>query len=191
MSDLIIGCLAFGLLYIFDYNKIEARIQWLNSFFGIGVIILAYSSWQVIFSPSAGFSVSAEISAVFYGLAGISALFMLYALFGALPFKKTYVEGASTELIDTGVYALCRHPGVWGFFFMYMFAFLASGKWIVLAACICWTMMDIIHVWVQDRYFFPKTLPGYQQYQQTTPFLFFTRESFTRFIQTIGSRGKL
>ncbi len=191
MSDLIMGCLAFGLLYIFDYNKIEARIQWLNSFFGIGVMILAYSTWQVIFSPSAGFHVPVGISAVFYGLAGVSALFMLYALFGALPFKKTYIEGESTQVIDTGVYALCRHPGVWGFFFMYLFAFIASGKWIVLTACILWTWMDIIHVWAQDKYFFPRTLPGYKEYQQTTPFLLFTRKSFTRFIQTIGSRGKL
>lgn len=191
MSDLIIGCLAFVLLYIFDYNKIEAKIQWLNSFFAIGVMILAYSSWQVIFSPSARFSVPIVLSAVFYILAGVSALFMLYALFGALPFAKTYIKGNSNQLIDTGVYALCRHPGVWGFFLTYLFAFAASGKWIVLFACILWTVMDIIHVWVQDKYFFPKTLPGYQAYQKTTPFLIFTRKSITRFIQTIGNRGKL
>ena len=191
MSDLIIGCLAFVLLYIFDYNKIEAKVQWLNSFFAIGVLILAYSTWRVIFSSSAGFHVPVVLSAVFYSLAGVSALFMLYALFGALPFKNTYVKGNGNQLIDTGVYALCRHPGVWGFFFMYLFAFAASGKWNVLFACVLWTGMDIIHVWVQDKYFFPKTLPGYQEYQKSTPFLLFTRESFSRFIQTIGSRGKL
>lgn len=191
MNDLVIGCLAFILLYIFDYNKIEAKLQWLNSFFAVGVMILAYSSWRVIFLPSDGFLVPVVLSTVFYSLAGVSALFMLYALFGALPFKKTYVKGDSNQLIDTGVYALCRHPGVWGFFLMYLFAFAASGKWNVLFACVLWTVMDIIHVWVQDKYFFPKTLPGYQQYQNSTPFLIFNKGSFKRFIQTIGSRGNL
>jgi hypothetical protein len=38
-------------------------------------------------------------------------------------------------------------------------------------AFLIWTIMDIIHVWVQDKYFFPKTLMGYDDYKRVTPFL--------------------
>ena len=86
--------------------------------------------------------------------------------------------------MTTGVYALCRHPGVWGFFFMYLFLFLASGNELMLFATIVWTTLDVVHVWIQDVYFFSKTLVGYEDYQKTTPFLMINAKSVARCLQS-------
>lgn len=180
MTYLMIGSLAFGFLVVFDFNKINSKISALNGFFALGVTLLAYASIMLIVQYPQDFYVGLSGVLFFSSLSIISGLFMLYALFGALPFKKTYVEVLDNSVVDTGVYALCRHPGVWGFFFMYLFAFLASGRWIVLIACLLWTALDVLHVWLQDVYFFPKMLKGYSEYQQSTPFLLFNVNSIHR-----------
>lgn len=186
MIYVIMGCLAFLFLFIFDINKIKTKITILNSMFALGASLLFYASIMLIISTPQDFEVSLWGVVLFSILSFISGLFMFYALFGALPFKKTYVQVNHNQVIDSGLYALCRHPGVWGFFFMYLFAFLASGRWIVLIACIVWTVMDILHVWIQDVYFFPKMLQGYTSYQKHTPFLVFNSNSLQRCLNTFG-----
>jgi protein-S-isoprenylcysteine O-methyltransferase Ste14 len=121
MIYVIMGCLAFVFLFIFDINKIKTKITILNSMFALGASFLFYASIMLIISTPQDFEVSSWGVVLFSILSLISGLFMFYALFGALPFKKTYVQVNHNQVIDSGVYALCRHPGVWGFFFMYLF----------------------------------------------------------------------
>lgn len=184
MEALLWGCVGFGVLYIFDFNKVKKIHPWFNSLFSVGVALLLYSTITLFFNQTTDFVLPNNLKIIFIVLALLSACMMFYALFGALPFKSTYVSGLGNKVIDTGFYALCRHPGVWGFFFTYLFLFFVSGTWMMLYATILWTLMDIIHVWVQDRYFFPITLDGYTEYQKTTPFLLINKESFQRFLTT-------
>lgn len=184
MGYLVLGCIGFLFLYIFDYNKVKRIHEVFNSFFIIGISIIGYASLSLFIMSTQAFSLGFWLTGTFYVLSVVSALFMFYALFGALPFKSTYVIGKSNQTVDTGMYALCRHPGVWGFFFMYFFMYLARGDIMILYACILWTFMDIIHVWIQDVYFFPKTLSGYLTYQETTPFLLFNKQSLKRCMTT-------
>ncbi len=184
MGYIVLGCIGFGFLYIFDFNKVK-KIHWVfNTFFAIGVLLIAIASIALFIIPIQMFSLGSLLSGVFYALAILAAVQMFYSLFGALPFKSTYVSAKANQTIDTGMYALCRHPGVWGFFLMYLALFLATGNMLLLMACVIWTIMDVIHVWIQDKYFFPKTLLGYSNYQQTTPFLLFNPSSIRRCIQT-------
>lgn len=180
MGYLVLGSIGFLFLYVFDYNKVKKIHAVFNSFFAIGISIIGYASLSLVIISSPTFSLGFWLTGTFYVFAILAALQMFYALFGALPFNGTYVSGQANQTIDTGMYALCRHPGVWGFFFMYLFVFLASGDIIILYACILWTIMDVVHVWIQDTYFFPKTLNGYKRYQQTTPFLLFNKQSLER-----------
>lgn len=185
MEALLWGCVGFGVLYLFDFNKVKKIHAWINGLFPLGVALLLFSTLNIFFIDTTNFTLPNYLKIGFIILSIISALTMFYALFGALPFKDTYVSGQGKEVIDTGFYALCRHPGVWAFFFTYFFLFLVSGKWMMLYATVIWTLMDILHVWVQDRYFFPKTLSGYTEYQNRTPFLLFNKESFSRFRTTL------
>lgn len=188
MTYLIMGCLAFVFLFVFDINKIKTKIEILNSMFALGASLIFYASIMLIINTPQDFEVSLWGVVLFSTLSFISGVFMFYALFKALPFKKTYVQVNHNQVIDSGIYALCRHPGVWGFFLMYLFGFLASGRWIILVACILWTIMDILHVWIQDVYFFPKMLHGYTAYQKNTPFLIFNSTSIERCLNTFGNQ---
>ncbi|MGB7595578.1 MAG: hypothetical protein WBL80_08430, partial [Erysipelotrichaceae bacterium] len=71
----------------------------------------------------------------------------------------------------------------------YLFAFLASGNGDLLIAGMVWTTFDVLHVLMQDRLFFPSTLPGYDEYRKTTPFLFFGVRELKKCIQSF-EQGK-
>lgn len=184
MGYILAGCAAFVFLYIFDINKIFGFNKIFNIFFGIGIVILGASTLGISLTGEKNFNFSSLIHIIFWMLAFVSFLLLLYALFFALPFSKTYIKlSKKNHVVDKGMYALSRHPGVIWFFIMYIFLWLASGKWIVLIAGLIWTIMDVIHVYVQDRWIFPKTLTGYEKYQKTTPFLIPNRTSLLKSLE--------
>ena len=76
-----------------------------------------------------------------------------------------------------GVYSLCRHPGVVWFFFLYLFLALLTGQRLMMAVCICYSGLNVLYVWFQDRVTFKRTLSGYEAYQRETPFLIPTGKS--------------
>ncbi|MFA4884753.1 MAG: hypothetical protein WC601_03055 [Desulfotomaculaceae bacterium] len=172
MTFIIAGCLAFVILYIFDFNKIVFFKKSLNICFAFGIALLAVSTLGILLGNFEGFQVSVPLRLLFAVLSIVSLFLVIYSLFFALPFSKTYLatEKGNT-VVDTGMYALCRHPGVIWFFFFYLFLWLASGKTMMMWAGIIWTVMDVIHVYVQDRWLFPRTLSGYERYKRKVPFL--------------------
>ena len=173
MEYIILGCLAFIFLYIFDINKIWSFHKAFNIFFAIGILLLGGATLGLLISSFQDFTFS-WTARLLFGVVGVIFLyFQLYALFIALPFKETYVDisNRGNQVTDKGMYALSRHPGVICFFSFFLFLWLASGKMIILWAGLVWTIMDIIHVYVQDRWIFPITLNGYNEYKKTTPFL--------------------
>ena len=192
MPFIVLGCLAFGFLFIFDVNKNKFQNKYLNITFALGIMILAGSTIGILWGDFERF----EISNAFRLLAGIIAialfLILIYGLFFALPFNKTYTSTNETnQLIDTGVYALCRHPGVIWFFFLYLCLWIASEKMIMLWAGIIWTIMDVIHVYIQDRWFFPYTFDGYDIYKSRVPFLIPDRVSIRRCLSYYIARNRI
>lgn len=135
-------------------------------------MLLVFSTMGILLGSFENFEVSISLQ-LFFGAMSISSLLLIiYSLFFALPFGKTYIEvEKGNTVVDTGMYALCRHPGVIWFFFFYLFLWLASGKMMIMWAGIIWTGMDIVHVYVQDRWLFPKNLNGYDSYKHKVPFL--------------------
>lgn len=119
------------------------------------------------------------ISVIFFSL-------MIYSLFIELPFKKIYTQtNNEIKLIDTGLYALCRHPGVILFFFLNIFLGLASGKVTFFWAAAIWTILNIVYVYIQDRWLFPIFIPGYEKYCQQVPFLIPNKTSYKNCKETI------
>ncbi len=166
------GCLSFIFFYLFDLNKIFLIHKWISIFFAIGVVLLTVSTMALWFGNFMIPEIFYPMQWLWGALSFISLSLMIYTLFLGIPFTKTYIEfNKENFVVDTGVYALCRHPGVIWFFFFYLFLWLASGKIILMWAAIVWTFMDIIYVYVQDRWLFPKTLIGYDAYKSSVPFL--------------------
>jgi protein-S-isoprenylcysteine O-methyltransferase Ste14 len=184
-----LGCAAFGFLYLFDLSKVFHWPRFLHISFGIGCALLAYATCRLIFLPGGFDAPLGAVRIFFLTLSVFSFLLMIYALFFALPFRRTYIGAEDvSKVVDTGMYALCRHPGVLWFFFSYLFLWLASKKALLFLACLLWTAMDVLHVFVQDRCFFQKTLIGYFDYQKTTPFLVPNASSIKRCLSTLKVR---
>lgn len=162
------GLFSFVLFSVFDFLKLGGKKKFAGPFFLLGVGVLLESSVKILSVSAGGFGFPKPLYAAG---ACICFLFMFYCLFGALPFGKTYATGESDGTISTGVYAVCRHPGVLGFFLGYMFLYLLTGSAEMFWAWILWSAADVLHVFVQDIYFFPLTLSGYDKYKTTTPFL--------------------
>lgn len=172
MIFILTGCLAFIFFYIFDLNQIKIFNKVVNVSFAAGIALLAISTFGIMLGNYTGFVVAGSLKLLFGALAIVAMVMMFYSLFAALPFGKTYVEAAKGKnVVDTGMYALCRHPGVLWFIFLYVFLWLATGKMMMMWAGIVWTVMDIIHVYIQDRWLFPRTLNGYRHYKKKVPFL--------------------
>ncbi len=186
MIFILTGCLAFIFFYIFDLNQIKIFNKAVNISFAAGAALLAISTIGIMLGNYNGFVAAVPLKLLFGALAIGSLVMMLYSLFAALPFSKTYVEAEKGKnVVDTGMYALCRHPGVVWFFFFYLFLWLATGKTMMLWAGVVWTVMDIIHVYIQDRWLFPETLKGYKQYQRKVPFLLPSRASIKKCVSSL------
>lgn len=186
MWPLLLGCAAFLPLYAFDRNKLGGNIKAAYLLFPLGMLMLAGSTAMMLFSGLPAVERPAWLSAVSYAAAAVFLAVEVYALFFALPFAQAYRKTGEKKLVDRGLYALCRHPGVLFFSAMYLFLWLGSGVRLMFWAFVLFTASDVLHVFVQDRCYFPKTLDGYCEYKKTTPFLIPTKSSFRRALKRNG-----
>lgn len=178
------GCCAFLFFYLFDLNKVKFLKQYLYIFFVAGIVLLAFATVEILLGNYQHFEVSMPLKLLFGSLSFASLLMLFYTLFVALPYGETYFKVSRQTTVDRGMYALCRHPGVVWFLLFYLFLWLASGKTMMMWAGTVWTAMDIIHVYVEDRWFFPKIHIGYDQYKIEVPFLIPNLSSIKKYIAT-------
>lgn len=178
MNWIFLGLAAFLALTLFDVHKLKPIHPLFNGLFAVGVLMLIGATYGIMISEP-WFTFTAQPMA--WIIAGLGLGEMIFALFLALPFTTTYVRSVDqTSVINTGLYGMCRHPGVWGFIVYYLAASLASGHGTLLIAGIVFSVADLVHVTLQDRLFFSKTLVGYADYQRQVPFLFFGLKDLKR-----------
>lgn len=178
------GALAFIAFCFFDINKIKWQSKKLNLLFAAGVLLLLLSTVLCITRDND--------SMMKVGLGRLQILYLicllstgaalLYTLFFALPFQKTYGNTGSLPLVSRGVYALCRHPGFWLFALFYMFLWLFFGNPWLFAAFLLYTMCNFAYVSIQDRFIFPQYIIGYEDYKASVPFLIPNKESIRKFL---------
>ena len=100
----------------------------------------------------------------------------IYTLFFALSAKEAYTcQRQARPVCKSGVYALCRHPGVLWFAGLYLCLWAAAG--LALRAAVFFSVLDVLLVLFEDRCVFPARLDGYDDYRAETPFLLPNRQS--------------
>ncbi len=112
-------------------------------------------------------------------------MLLVYTLFFAVPFQEAYVEGSKQKICKTGVYALCRHPGVLFLAGFYLFLSLGLGKPFMLLAGTVYTGMNLLYILLQDRYTFPRLFEGYDDYRKETPYLIPDADSIRKCISDL------
>ena len=184
--DFVLCTAGFVLCLLYDWNSVRPVCKIFGSFFALGCACLAAGTAALLwYSRDALLPVR---TGSLFALAGvvIALAGLVYTLFFALPFSATYVQQSTGRKAYTeGIYALCRHPGVlWlGLAYLCLAFALGTGRsWAFFAAILG---MDIGYVVFQDLWTFPKTFCNYEQYRQTTPFLWPTAASIGRCIRTL------
>lgn len=188
MQWILPGCLGFLLLYLFDYNKVHFIHKIINQCFAAATLILIGCT-VALYRDAAPWAISPRfLSTAFFALAFLFGVMVVHALFLSLPFEITYLYDGRQPggVVTSGQYALCRHPGVIWFFLAYLALWLSRPSPALLAAWLIWSAMDVLHVWVQDVYFFPRTIAGYEEYKKHTPFLIPNAASIRRCIASFG-----
>lgn len=185
MKYIFTGAVGFLFILLFDIYTLKTDGLKRKALGFSGVVLIAYSAIMATI-VSEKITIPAAIRIAAWILWAAAAFLLVYSLFLELPFKKTY-GGAkySSELVDTGTYALCRHPGVLWFGLMFLFYFLATGAVLLIWAGITWTVIDIVHVFIEDKFFFPKMFASYKGYKVSTPMLIPNKNSIRKCISTI------
>ena len=107
---------------------------------------------------------------LYFGADGcICGTFGLYIVLCSAGEASYARPGEKRPACTTGVYALCRHPGVLWFAGLFACLWLAAG--LPLQDAAVYTILNVLLVWFEDRCVFPDLLEGYEAYRASTPFL--------------------
>ncbi|NIS81153.1 MAG: hypothetical protein GTO14_13325 [Anaerolineales bacterium] len=184
------GCLAFMTLLLFDWALMRGFTRIKSSFLIIATLLLLIGVSGVVSTPSETtfspwITYTGWVGLIFFGL------LLIFSLFIEIPLITTYLgHGTNRLLVTTGTYALSRHPGVLWFIGLMLSFILIHPSRITLQAALSWLTADILLVWSEDRYLFPRIFPSYIAYQSTTPFLWPTRASLRRCLATLKFNSK-
>lgn len=171
MDNILIGIAGFGIIHLFDLVAIY-RIRYLKPVMwitGIGLLVIA--AYGIAVSAD-GIDLPVWLTGAGYGLMLASTAVLAWALFASLPFRQTYLDtGIGQDLVTTGMYGLVRHPGIYPYAGLMLSLVMIFPSTDMLAAAGIWLGTDLVLIWVQDKYLFPRMFAGYRQYQADTPML--------------------
>ena len=177
-----LGLAAFVLFFISDYNDWRLSRQALKPCFPIGAVLLVVGT--VLEARRGCPPVSGWLRGLLFALCAVFLALLVYTLFFALPVEASYARpGEKRPACTTGVYALCRHPGVLWFAGLYGCLWAAAG--VPLWEAALYSGLNVLLVLFEDRCVFPARLEGYTAYQAATPFLLPNRRSIRACRKTI------
>lgn len=184
MWYLLLGVLGFLIAYLFDLASVRERAyaKWIVGLTALGVIGYAHVG---VTTTGDFLPLPASVAYVGWPVFILGSAAMIYSLFLEIPFKTTYVaEGVGDTLVTTGTYALVRHPGVLWYGLVLIGLIFISRRELLLWAAPVWFCMDIVYVWIQERFFFGEMFSEYASYASETPMLIPTRCSIRRCVRT-------
>lgn len=189
MIYIILGVCSFLVAYWFDFVSFK-KIPLAKLILGGAAGFLGIYSLAMVCLRTERLNLPGYLSFLGWFLLFISAFLLSFSLFWEIPLRKTYLaKGVGDKLIKTGTYALVRHPGViWFTLFLIALLLVSRSKLLLIAAPI-WIFMDILYVFVQEKFYFSRMFPGYGEYKKETPMLIPTRKSLASFWRTLGKRG--
>jgi protein-S-isoprenylcysteine O-methyltransferase Ste14 len=138
------------------------RSGYLAVFCGIGV-------WS--FSPSSAGAPGSFLSAVLIAAAAASSALLLWSVFIEIGAERKKHKLGPTDVIRSGSYGLCRHPGFWWFAILIIAIGILKGFSDNFLTIFIMIGLDLLLILFQDRYTFPKVFRGYDEYRKAVPFL--------------------
>jgi len=185
MLYIIIGAVGFIVVHVFDLVALKRIPKLKPVVWCIGSGLLIYSLVMICRYP-----VKIELPAwsvwLGWGVLAVSASLLIHSLFVSLPFRKTYVDtGVGDKLVKNGLYALVRHPGILWFPLFMLSLIPISRSSLLLIAAPTFIALDIVLVFIQDRFIFGRMFHGYERYRRETPMLLPNRKSVGAFLRSL------
>ncbi len=148
----IVGC-AFGLLVLapdpfWPFPVQERLAGWT-------------SAWRP--GPALGF--------VFIAIAAASGTLLLWSVFLEIGIARKRLGLRPFDVVTSGTYSLCRHPGFWWLAILVSAVGAVKGFEAYFLPVSMMVFLDLLLVLLQDRYTFPKVFPAYDDYKKSVPFL--------------------
>lgn len=172
MCVLLLGSLGFVLFFLYDVNSFRWRSRLIHRTFSLGVMLLTAATVLDMAAAFRAGAISGFGDLLLLGAGALCLAALIYCLFFALPFEKTYQDtDGSSAVCDRGVYALCRHPGVLCLFGMYLFWGIGALPSTMLRNGLIFSGLNTAYVCFQDCITFPRTFPDYPDYKKRVPFL--------------------
>ncbi|MGB9920308.1 MAG: methyltransferase [Moorellales bacterium] len=178
-----VGLAGLGLLGLYDLASLRAlRGRGALAVAGYAVHALALVLATVAFPAAPSSREWVGLGAV---LAAVGGIWLVYVVILYRPVRRTYRGNEAPLLSDEGPYALCRHPGLWGYLLLLAGLNLVRPSLPMVLAGLVWTLADLAYIVLQDRYFFPRLFADYPTYSGYTPMLLPNRRSWRRFRATL------
>lgn len=186
MNLLVFGSsvLGFGAFLLLDHPLLLKWTMLRHVTSLLGSVALTIALWQVAGSGDL-FGWPTWTTAVGWIVTVIGMCLLVYSVFIEIPLTLARRAGAGPRLVQTGTYALCRHPGVLWLAILLLGMLLIVQRTGFILLMLLWLVLDIVLVAVQDRIVFPRRFPEYEQYQRSTPFLIPTPTSVTHVFRRI------
>ncbi len=171
---LLAGAAAFGLMALSDALCVFAHWPAARGLFVAGQLLLVLATALLLWHTGAGAPAAQPLRLLLLPVLGAGLWALCDTLFFALPAGGSGLlppAGGLRPLIDTGMFALCRHPGVLWLGFVYLALWGLLGGVGLLWAFVLFFVLDGLYVLWQDIWLFPRSIAGYAAYRQRTPFL--------------------
>jgi len=165
---LICGISSFITYFLADYIEYKGKSLKYSKFLSYSSVILLLISviGLIIFSPK--WHIPLYVKLIFLVLSIIAFIFLYKALFVEVAFYKDKKE----KIIKTGIYKLCRHPGVLLLFLLLFFLSLSSGSVYLFYCAFLFSILNLFIALFEDKIFLPHKFKEYEEYKKNTPFLF-------------------
>jgi protein-S-isoprenylcysteine O-methyltransferase Ste14 len=185
LAYIIIGVLGFLVAPLFEVASMK-RVPGAKQCVGVFAAGLVTCAMVMACIKSGRLELPLWLTSLGWVLLLMSLLLVAYSFFINLPLRQTYIaSGVGDRLVKTGTYALVRHPGVLWYALLLLSLILVSKAKLLLVASPVWLLMDILYVFVQEKFLFTKMFAGYDDYRRETPMLIPNRKSIAACIRTL------
>lgn len=167
-----VGTVAFGLMVLFEIRKchsLQKGKERKNPWFTIGVflLILAFVMGAIQFGLATGGRLAIGAVILIIGLVFYKKVLAVATEEDGQGYREDRMK---TPVSRTGIYNVIRHPGVWSF----LLCAIGYGYMVPdgLIMALWFAVLNGGYTWLQDRYYFPIYLEGYEIYREEVPYLF-------------------
>lgn len=110
-------------------------------------------------------------SPFFLGAAILFGILLIWSVFFEFSIERKKHGIPGNGLVTTGSYQFCRHPGFWWFALFSLSIGVMRGISAHFFTILLMNSMNLLLIFIQDRYIFPKVFQGYNEYRKQVPFL--------------------